>query len=95
MNKEDGDIKIINTKSGDKKRRNKGEGTIRKKGNTYEGRVTVKIQEKSKQISICNRDKRILIKNNLEPYIMKENKINNLEDLIGKNVFLTSNPRSC
>ena len=52
MNKEDGDIKIINTKSGDKKRRNKGEGTIRKKGNTYEGRVTVKIQEKLKKISI-------------------------------------------
>lgn len=62
MNKEDSDIKIIKMKSGDKKRRNKGEGTIRKKGNTYEGRVTVKVHGKARQISICNRDKRILIK---------------------------------
>lgn len=44
------------------KRRAKGEGSIRKKGNTYEGRVTVKIKGKSKQISICDQDKKMLIK---------------------------------
>ncbi len=44
------------------KRRMKGEGSIRKKGNTYEGRVTVKIKGKSKQISICDVDKKTLIK---------------------------------
>ena len=44
------------------KRRSKGEGSIRKKGNTYEGRVTVKIKGKSQQISICDPDKKMLIK---------------------------------
>ena len=44
------------------KRRAKGEGSIRKKGNTYEGRVTVKIKGKSQQISICDPDKKMLIK---------------------------------
>lgn len=44
------------------KRRMKGEGSIRKKGNTYEGRITVKIKGKSKQISICDVDKKMLIK---------------------------------
>lgn len=43
-------------------RRMKGEGSIRKKGNTYEGRVTVQIEGKSKQISICNPDRKTLIK---------------------------------
>lgn len=44
------------------KRRMKGEGSIRKKGNTYEGRVTVKVKGKSKQISMCDQDKRSLVK---------------------------------
>ena len=43
-------------------RRIKGEGSIRKKGNTYEGRITVKIAGMPKQISICNPDKKTLVK---------------------------------
>lgn len=43
-------------------RRMKGEGSIRKKGNTYEGRVTVICEGRKKQISICNPDKKTLIK---------------------------------
>jgi len=45
-----------------KTRRMKGEGSIRKKGNTYEGRVTVKVKGKSTQISFCDPDKKALIK---------------------------------
>lgn len=54
---EESDNKVIK-----KKRAEKGSGSIRKKGNTYEGRVTVKIQGKSKQISLCDLDKKMLIK---------------------------------
>ena len=56
-NDEESDNKAIK-----KKRAEKGTGSIRKKGNTYEGRVTVKIQGKSKQISLCDQDKKVLIK---------------------------------
>lgn len=55
------------------KRRMKGEGSIRKKGNTYEGRVTVKVNGKSKQISLCDPDKRILIKKMAEVITKSEN----------------------
>ena len=56
-NDEESDNKAIK-----KKRAEKGTGSIRKKGNTYEGRVNVKIQGKSKQISLCDQDKKVLIK---------------------------------
>lgn len=55
------------------KRRMKGEGSIRKKGNTYEGRITVKINGKSKQISLCDPDKRTLIKRMAEEITKSEN----------------------
>lgn len=42
-------------------RRIKGEGTIRKRGNSYEGRVTVNVNGKSKQISVCGKSQRIVI----------------------------------
>ena len=42
-------------------RRIKGEGTIRKRGNSYEGRVTVNVNGKSKQISIYGKTQRIVI----------------------------------
>lgn len=41
--------KVSNDNKGS--RRIKGEGTIRKRGNSYEGRVTVNVNGKSKQIS--------------------------------------------
>lgn len=55
------------------KRRMKGEGSIRKKGNTYEGRITVKIKGKSKQISICDPDKKTLIKKMAEVISQSDN----------------------
>lgn len=54
-------------------RRMKGEGSIRKKGNSYEGRVTVKIQGKSKQISISDTDKKTLIKRMAEAVSKSDN----------------------
>ena len=42
-------------------RRIKGEGTIRKRGNSYEGRVTVNVNGKSKQISVYGKTQRIVI----------------------------------
>ena len=42
-------------------RRVKGEGTIRKRGNSYEGRVTVNVNGKSKQISIYGKTQRIVV----------------------------------
>lgn len=42
-------------------RRIKGEGTIRKRGNNYEGRVTVNVNGKSKQISVYGKTQRIVI----------------------------------
>lgn len=56
-NDEESDNKVIK-----KKRAAKGTGSIRKKGNTYEGRVTVKIQGRPTQISLCDQDKKTLIK---------------------------------
>lgn len=42
-------------------RRIKGEGTIRKRGNSYEGRVTINVNGKSKQISVYGKTQRIVI----------------------------------
>ena len=42
-------------------RRIKGEGTIRKRGNSYEGRVTLNVNGKSKQISVYGKTQRIVI----------------------------------
>ena len=42
-------------------RRIKGEGTIRKRGNGYEGRVTINVNGKSKQISVYGKTQRIVI----------------------------------
>ena len=55
------DVKNKEKKSGGAKRRNKGEGTIRKKGNSYEGRVTVEINGVKKQVSVSDKDKRVVI----------------------------------
>ena len=42
-------------------RRIKGEGTIRKRGNSYEGRVTVSVNGKNKQISVYGKTQRIVV----------------------------------
>lgn len=57
------EVKTKNEKKGvgGVKRRNKGEGTIRKKGNSYEGRVTIEVNGVKKQVSVSNKDKRIVI----------------------------------
>ncbi len=44
-----------------KKRNTKGMGSIRQKNGGYEGRITVKVDGKSKQISLFNKDKRVLV----------------------------------
>jgi len=50
-----------NQKSTNKKRNTRGMGSIREKNGGYEGRVTIKVNGKSKQISLFNKDKRILV----------------------------------
>ena len=47
--------------SAKQKRNARGMGSIRQKNGGYEGRVTVKIKGKTKQISIFNKDKRVLV----------------------------------
>ena len=69
-------------KSGDKKRRNKGEGSIRKKGNSYEGRITIEVNGKKKQISICDRDKRIVI----QKMIQAKNEAENNSYIVSNNI---------
>ena len=44
-----------------KKRATRGMGSIREKNGGYEGRITIKVNGKSKQISLFNKDKRILV----------------------------------
>lgn len=44
-----------------KKRNTRGMGSIRQKNGGYEGRITIKVNGKSKQISLFNKDKRILV----------------------------------
>ena len=54
-------------------RRIKGEGSIRKRGNSYEGRVTVKVHGKAKQISIYDTDKKALVKKMAEAISKSDN----------------------
>ena len=44
-----------------KKRNTRGMGSIRQKNGGYKGRITIKVNGKSKQISLFNKDKRILV----------------------------------
>ena len=44
-----------------KKRNTRGMGSIRQKNGGYEGRITIKVNGKSKQISLFNKDKRNLV----------------------------------
>ena len=50
-----------NQKPAKRKRNTRGMGSIRKKNGGYEGRITIKVNGKSKQISLFNKDKRILV----------------------------------
>ena len=45
----------------DNTRRVKGEGTIRKKGNGYEGRITVEVNGVRKQVSVYDKSQRVVI----------------------------------
>ena len=45
----------------DNTRRVKGEGTIRKKGNGYEGRITVEVNGVRKQVSVYNKSQRVVV----------------------------------
>lgn len=45
----------------DNTRRIKGEGTIRKKGNGYEGRITVEINGVRKQVSVYDKSQRVVV----------------------------------
>ncbi len=53
-------VATSNTKIKKKKRNTRGMGSIRKKNGGFEGRVTIKVNGKSKQISLFNKDKRVL-----------------------------------
>lgn len=58
-------MKNINYKEKRKStRRAKGEGTIRKKGNGYEGRITVVVNGKTKQVSVYNKSQRVVVEKN-------------------------------
>lgn len=54
-------VKISQNQSVKKKRNTRGMGSIRAKNGGYEGRITIKVNGKSKQISLFNKDKRILV----------------------------------
>ena len=45
----------------DNTRRVKGEGTIRKKGNGYEGRITVEVNGIRKQVSVYDKSQRVVV----------------------------------
>ena len=45
----------------DNTRRVKGEGTIRKKGNGYEGRITVEVNGVRKQVSVYDKSQRVVV----------------------------------
>ena len=45
----------------DNTRRVKGEGTIRKKGNGYEGRITVEVNSVRKQVSVYDKSQRVVV----------------------------------
>lgn len=54
-------VKTSQNQSVKKKRNTRGMGSIRQKNGGYEGRITIKVNGKSKQISLFNKDKRILV----------------------------------
>ena len=54
-------VKTSQTQPVKKKRNTRGMGSIRQKNGGYEGRITIKVNGKSKQISLFNKDKRILV----------------------------------
>lgn len=54
-------VKTSQNQSVKKKRNTRGMGSIRSKNGGYEGRITIKVNGKSKQISLFNKDKRILV----------------------------------
>ena len=54
-------VKTSQNQSVKKKRNTRGMGSIRQKNGGYEGRITIKVNCKSKQISLFNKDKRILV----------------------------------
>ncbi len=54
-------VKTSENQSVKKKRNTRGMGSIRPKNGGYEGRITIKVNGKSKQISLFNKDKRILV----------------------------------
>ena len=54
-------VKTSQNQSVKKKRNTRGMGSIRPKNGGYEGRITIKVNGKSKQISLFNKDKRILV----------------------------------
>ena len=54
-------VKTSQNQSVKKKRNTRGMGSIRPKNGGYEGRITIKANGKSKQISLFNKDKRILV----------------------------------
>ncbi len=64
-----------------KKRNTRGMGSIRAKNGGYEGRITIKVNGKSKQISLFSKDKRVLVQKMMEAqqeakdneYINKDN----------------------
>ena len=55
-------VKTSQNQSVKKKRNTRGMGSIRPKNGGYEGRITIKVNGKSKQISLFNKDKRIIVK---------------------------------
>lgn len=54
-------VRTSQNQSVKKKRNTRGMGSIRQKNGGYEGRITIKVNGKSKQISLFNKDKRILV----------------------------------
>lgn len=81
-----------------KKRNVKGMGSIRKRNNGYEGRVTVKVNGISKQISIYSSDKRILAQEMIEAKqkseeerFVQRNNIT-LEDWLKKWIYIYKKP---
>jgi len=80
------------------KRNVKGMGSIRKRKNGYEGRITVKVNGISKQISIYNSDKRILAQEMIkakqqseEERFVQKNNIT-LEEWLKKWIYIYKQP---
>ena len=52
---------LQNNETSKKKRNTRGMGSIRQKNGGYEGRITIKVNGRPKQVSFFNKDKRILV----------------------------------